>query len=305
MGITVITASIPERRRLLAEAIDSVQTQTSPVEAHLIRVQQPPRNVLSPTHSAAQLNALLAAVDTEWVAPLGDDDIYFPHHVAKIRPHLEHDVDVVYSWAKDEYDYFRIDVSDWTPAQVARRLEDGNFIRSTITIRTELLRQIGGWAGEFRDGVFTETGVPYEDWDLLIRLARAGGRFRCVPFETWHYRIGDWRRNMTSEDDGPGDDEAKDDEAKDDEAPAVRVPAARRGDFRVLDARYGADGDFLDVTNAVTAYVTDGGLAFEASSDAFGGDSAVNHTKEFRIIYAVDGEVQQRLFLEGSWVSLP
>jgi hypothetical protein len=295
MGITVITASIPERQRLLAEAIESVQNQTAPVEAHLIRVQKPPRNVLSPTHSAAQLNALLAAVDTEWVAPLGDDDIYFPHHIEQIERRLGHDVDVVYSWAKDEYDYFRIDVSDWTPAQVARRLEEGNFIRSTITIRTELLRRIGGWAGEFRDGVFTETGVPYEDWDLLIRLARAGGRFRCVPLETWEYRIGDWRRNLTSEDD----------ETEEDETPQVQVPAPRHGDFRVLDARYGIDGDFLDVTNAVTAFVTNGGLAFQATSDAFGGDPAINHTKEFQIIYSVDGEVQQRLFNEGSWVSLP
>jgi hypothetical protein len=295
MGITVITASIPERRRLLAEAIDSVQAQTSPVEAHLIRVQQPPRDVLSPTHSAAQLNALLAAVDSEWVAPLGDDDIYFPHHVAKIEPHLGPDADVVYSWAKDEYDYFRIDVSDWTPAQVARRLEEGNFIRSTITIRTELLRRIGGWTGDYRDGVFTETGVPYEDWDLLIRLARAGGRFRCVPFETWHYRIGDWRRNMTSEADEP----------QDREAPAAHVPAARRGAFRVLDARYGIDGNFVDVTTAVTAYVANDGLAFEASNDAFGGDPAVNNPKELQIIYAVAGEVQQRLFPEGSWVRLP
>jgi hypothetical protein len=301
MGITVITASIPERRRLLAEAIESVQTQTSPVEAHLIRVQQPPRDVLSPTHSATQLNALLAAVDTEWVAPLGDDDIYLPHHVEKIQPHLGHDVDLVYSWAKDEYEDFRIDVSDWTPAQVAHRLEEGNFIRSTITIRTELLRRIGGWARDFRDGAFGETGVPYEDWDLLIRLARAGGRFRCAPFETWEYRVGDWRTNLTSEHE---------------ETPDARVPDApppgshgtfRPGisDFRVLDARYGIEGAFLDVTNVVTAYVTKDGLAFQATNDAFGEDPAVNHTKEFQIIYSVDGEVEQRLFTEGSLVRLP
>jgi hypothetical protein len=281
MGITVITASIPERRRRLAEAMESVQTQTSPVEAHLIRVQQPPLGALSPAHAATQLNALLAAVDTEWVAPLGDDDIYLPYHVEKIQPHLGQDVDVVYSWAKYEYEHFRVDVSDWTPSQVARRLEQRNFIRSTITIRTELLRRVGGWSSERRDGVFRETGVQWEDWDLLIRLARAGGRFRCVPLETWEYRIGDWRRILSWEDD--------------DEIP----------DFRVLDARYGVEGAFLDVTNVVTAHVTDGFLSIQANNDTFGGDPAVNESKEFWISYSVDGEVEERLFDEGSWVRLP
>lgn len=81
-------------------------------------------------------------------------------------------------------------MTGWDPAQVARKLEERNFIRTTITMRTELVRRVGGWTNEYRDGVFTATGVPYEDWDLLIRLARAGARFRCVPFETWEYRIG-------------------------------------------------------------------------------------------------------------------
>lgn len=280
MGITVITPSIPERRRLLAEAIDSVQAQTSPVEAHLVRVQQPPRGALSSAHLAAQLNALLVAVDTEWVAPLGDDDVYLPDHVQRIGPYLGQDADVVYSWAKNEYEQFRLDVSDWPASRILRRLEERNFIRTTVTMRTELVRRVGGWTSEYRDGVFTATGVPYEDWDLLIRLARAGARFRCVPFETWEYRIGDWRRILTW--DGAG-----------------------LAAFRVLHARYGVDGASFDVTDAVTAYATDRGLAFQATNDAFGGDPAVNQVKEFQITYSVNGETKERLFAEGSWVSLP
>jgi len=288
MGITVITPSIPERRRLLVEAMESVQLQTSPVEAHLIRVQQPPGGALSTAHTATQLNALLTAVDTEWVAPLGDDDIYLPDHIEKIRPHLGHDADVVYSWPRDEYEWLRIDVSDWPPPRVARRLEEGNFIRSTTTIRTELLRQIGGWAVGYRDGVFSETGVPYDDWDLLIRLARAGARFRCVPFETWIYRVGDWRHNSDEE-----YSEAPEDKRK------------KAANFRVLDARYGTEEAFIDVTTVVAAYVTNGQLAFQATNDVFGGDPAVDQNKEFQIIYSVDGEVEQRLFNEQSWVRLP
>jgi hypothetical protein len=280
MDITVITASIPERQRMLAETIESVQVQTSPVDAHLVRVQRPPQGLLSPRHVAMQHNALLKAVDTEWVATLNDDDIYHPDHVEKIRSHLGPDVDVVYSWPTNEYDWFRIDVSDWTSREVADRLEEGNFIREAITVRTELLRQLGGWGGEYQDGVFSETGVEWEDWDLLIRLARAGARFRCVPLETWDYRAGQWRAVLSWEKDEP--------------------PA-----FEVLAARYGIDGALSDVTHWVSAYVTNGRLAFRASNNALGGDPAVGRAKYLHLTFSVDGEVRERQFREGSWVELP
>jgi hypothetical protein len=280
MGITVITPSIPERLRMLTDAIESVQVQTVPVEAHLIRVQRPPEGELSPVHTAVQLNALLAAVDTEWTAPLCDDDIYLRQHIEKIQPHLAQDVDVVYSFPRDEHETNRIDVSDWAPEQVARRLEEHNFIRSTITIRTELLHRIGGWAVEHEDGTFGETGVDWEDYDLLIRLARAGGRFRCVPEETWVYRVGNWRRILSW---------------------GGEVTST----FRVLGARYGIKGAFVDVTSRVALYVADGALEFQAGNDSLGGDPAENHVKQFHITYSVDGEVKERMFLEDDWVRLP
>jgi hypothetical protein len=280
MGITVITPSIPERRRLLAQAMESVQVQISPFDAHLIRVQQPPKDVLSLVHISSQLNALLSAVDTEWVAPLCDDDVYLPDHVEKIQPYLKPDADVVYSWARDEYDENRVDLSEVPPDKVAFLLGQRNFIRSTITIRTEVLRRIGGWAHEYREGKFGGTGAEFEDWDLLIRLARAGARFRCAPFETWIYRSGNWRRTLTWKgEDTPG--------------------------FRVVSARYGIDGSFADVTNLVAHIATDEGVEFEVDNDAFGMDPAEDHVKEFRITYSVDGVVTERLFTEGDSVNLP
>jgi len=38
---------------------------------------------------------------------------------------------------------------------------------------------------------------------------------------------------------------------------------------------------------------------------AFGADPAFNRVKEFKVTYSVDGEVEERLFPEGSWVTLP
>jgi hypothetical protein len=274
MGITVITASIPDRRELLSEAIASVHEQTLPVATHLIRIERPPDDRMSVVHVAHQLNVLLGAVETEWVAPLGDDDLYLPHHIETVTAYLEDDVDVVYSWPLGEAESARIDVSDWPPSRVASALEKGNFIRSTITIRTEMLRRVGGWAGEFGG-----TGVAWEDWDLLIRLARAGARFRCVPVETWHYRVGDWTHTLTSQ------------------------TIINRG-FRVLEARYGSSDTMVDVTDVVTTHAEYGNWTFGVTNDTMGGDPAVGRVKELTVTYTVDGETVTRSFNEGETAQL-
>jgi hypothetical protein len=275
MGITVITASIPERRQLLSEAVTSVHEQTLPVATHLIRIERPPEGRMSVVHVARQLNVLLGAVDTEWVAPLGDDDLYLPHHVETVSTCLEDDVDVAYSWPLGEAESARIDVTDWPQSRLIAALEQGNFIRSTVTVRTETLRRVGGWARDYQDGGFDGTNVAFEDWDLLIRLARAGARFRCVPVETWHYRVGDWTHTLISQ------------------------AIINRG-FRVLEARYGNGGTSVDVTEVVTAHVEYGNWTFDVTNENLGGDPAIDQVKELSITYTVDGNTVTRSFLEGS-----
>lgn len=197
--ITVTTASVPGREQLLAEAIASVNAQTSRPFAHLVRVQEPPGGQLSPLHLASQRNALLDAVETEWLAVLDDDDVYLPHHFETIAPHLD-DADVVYTFARVGC-VSRYDTNDVTTADLVARLRQGNCIPSNAAVRAETVRDVGGWSADgfdFDRRRYISTNATWEDWDMWLRLARAGATFRCVPNETWDYRSGDWDKATTS-----------------------------------------------------------------------------------------------------------
>lgn len=194
IDVTVMTPSIPGREHLLVDAIASVNAQTLPPVAHHIRVQRP-FDGLSVVHLAAQRNAILRGIRTKWTAILDDDDVYLPHHFEAIAAALREDVDVVYTFAREGC-VAREDVTGWTPGQLLARLAPGNCISSNSVIRTELLRTVDGWDDTNFDPLTGRypTGATFDDWDMWIRLARRGARFRCVPVETWDYRGGGWER---------------------------------------------------------------------------------------------------------------
>jgi hypothetical protein len=137
-------------------------------------------------------------VATEWLAVLDDDDLYLPHHFAAIAPHLD-SADVLYTLARVG-PVSRTDVTDWTNDEITYRLASEDCIPSNAAIRTEVARSVGGWSDDgfdFTARRFT-TGATTEDWDMWIRLAKAGARFRCVPTETWDYRSGDWDQTSSA-----------------------------------------------------------------------------------------------------------
>lgn len=194
IDVTVVTASIPGRERLLAEAIESVQAQIVPPSAHLIRIQSP-NGMINRVHLSHQRNQLLAGVRSEWLAILDDDDRYLPYHFEAIAPMLETDADVIYTFAREGC-VAREDVSSWTSERLLRRLAIGNCISSNAAIRCGTVEAIGGWDERTFDPQTQRfaTGATFDDWDLWIRLAQADARFCCVPVETWDYRSGDWKQ---------------------------------------------------------------------------------------------------------------
>jgi len=194
VNVTVITPSIPDRVDKLMECMVSVANQTEPASAHLVRIQSPRDGRLSSAHISDQRNALLSAVQTEWVATLDDDDLMLPDHLAQLATKAEPGVDVIYSLAVDTPPERCFDVSEWEPEYLAGVLEGDNLFPTTVAVRTSTLVALGGWASwDDHIGGF-QTGVQYEDWDLWRRMARAGCSFRHVPAETWIYRRGDWPR---------------------------------------------------------------------------------------------------------------
>jgi glycosyltransferase involved in cell wall biosynthesis len=162
--VAVVTAAIPERFGLLREALDSVAAQTLRPDEHIVVVDYDRRD------TAQTLNRALAAVTSEWVAVLDDDDLLYPWHLETLVG-ASTLADVVYSWCDCEMG-FDVNVP-FDPA----RLRQGNYIPTTALVRTEKLREVGGWPDE-----------RMQDWALWLRLLDAEARFKYVPRVTWRYR---------------------------------------------------------------------------------------------------------------------
>jgi len=173
IDLTVVTATIAERRPMLAELTQSLALQT-------VR----PKWLVSTDHDrhgpAKIINTLAAQVDTAWLFRCDDDDLFDRDHFATIAEYLGAGFDIVYTWP-------RVDPPGWIGEQGLQvvfpmdRLADINWITSAAAVRTDLWRELGG----YRD-------VHNEDHDLWQRAHAAGARFLCVPQVTWTYRLGDW-----------------------------------------------------------------------------------------------------------------
>jgi hypothetical protein len=163
--VTVLTASLPERAGMLAEAIGSVAAQSHPVAAHLIGVD------VRREGAPVILTRLAAVAATEWLMVLDDDDLLDPHHVKTLLGHVEH-ADVVFSYCRAEGHDF-----DWYNHPFdPQRLEDRSCVSHTALFRRVLA---SGW----------DPGDDY-DWRFWQRLARSGARFVAIPEVTWTYRGG-------------------------------------------------------------------------------------------------------------------
>lgn len=172
MDVTVITPTIPERARMLAEAIATVAAQTAPPTGHLIAVDHR-------RSGPAELRTLLVgSASTEWVAFLDDDDLLDADHLERLAEVAGPDVDVAYSWC-------RLDPPGAIGDQFYNQPYDRQALRRhgifpiTVLARRAAILDCGGFRPEDR----------YEDWALWNRMADRGARFACLPEPTWTYRF--------------------------------------------------------------------------------------------------------------------
>lgn len=162
--ITVITATIPPRADMLAEAVESVKAQTLQPVAHVIYTDVARRGI------RWSMNQLWPQVETPWMQWLADDDILYPDHLEKVAA-LAPDADIVHSYC---------DVTGrggWEPNYTAE--ESGYWMTATALMRTSLVRELGGWS---------MTDWP-EDHAFWLRAAAAGARFAVNKTRTWQYRF--------------------------------------------------------------------------------------------------------------------
>lgn len=179
MNITVAIPTIPPRAGMLRKAVSSVMGQTYPAAALSIAVD------LHREGSAATRNRALAAVQTEWVAFLDDDDQLLPNHLQLLAGEAERTgADIAYPLPRVIDSRGRPVSRRWEwgggPVFDGAALERRSYIPVTSLVRTELARQVGG----FR--FVTDTaGLSNDDHGFYLALHKAGARFAHVHEESF------------------------------------------------------------------------------------------------------------------------
>lgn len=182
-GVSVITAALPSRLVMLAEAQSTVAAQTVEPAEHLVALDY------ARDGTGTVKTRLAAAARGEWVATLDDDDLLDKHHLETLTKAACGDV--VYSWC-------RVDGSEHLNGSVNQafdpdRLRGGNYIPATALIRRDLVADLGGW----RRSADVPSG--FEDWDFWLRALDAGAVFQCVPTVTWTYRFHQGNKTIRGE----------------------------------------------------------------------------------------------------------
>jgi hypothetical protein len=181
LDLTIFMSSLPERGKLRAQALDSIEEQTLKPSHLLWEID---RNRRGPVMA---YNALAKKITTEWLFPFADDDLLDPNHFEILSKGLGPDVDIVYTWCRLTG---RPDISETTfqimpPEDYKERrkfynsLKKRNFIPGCAAIRTSLWRKLDG---------YSEARV-HEDWDFWVRALNLNAKFLCIPEVTWTYRI--------------------------------------------------------------------------------------------------------------------
>lgn len=138
---------------------------------------------------AEALNTGLREAATEFVLPMGSDDVACPDMLHELHAAIW-DVDVAYPAMVLTSE----DLSDVVGFHEAQpfcplRLAQGNFISGNSLVRRSKALEVGG----FRD-------LPVlEDWDLWLRMSRAGARFKPVPQARLLYRQVKGSRNRRTD----------------------------------------------------------------------------------------------------------
>jgi glycosyltransferase involved in cell wall biosynthesis len=162
---------------MLERAVQSAQAQMLKPARILVHVDK------DGAGAAANRNAALDAVETEWVAWLDDDDALYPQHLKQCaRAARLNNADVVYPGydaigGDDPVNCFGIPFD-------GQLLERRNFIPVTVLARTEAVRTAGGFQPHP-----DEHGDPCEDWGLWLAMHRLGANFYHLPQRTWRWNL--------------------------------------------------------------------------------------------------------------------
>lgn len=160
--VSVITATIEGRERMLGECVASVEAQTFRDWEHIIEYDADREGC------SVMVNRAVARAKGEWLFLIADDDLMLP---GCLQSHLDASAsaDIVYSpplvtGNEDRWWFFQ------APP----------VIPSTALIRRSVWDELGG---------YDETALREEDRKLWERAVEVGARFERVDEPTWVYRM--------------------------------------------------------------------------------------------------------------------
>jgi glycosyltransferase involved in cell wall biosynthesis len=207
--ISVITSTF-HRPQLLKRAIESVQAQTFTDWEMIIVNDDPDHETKSIVESFNDKRLTYIAMgskfgcDTrpknrgiqsstgEYIAFLDDDSVYRPDHLQALYNELKRgEVDVVYGdrWIFEEEKSVSIGIfHEFDPFLMMRR----NYIdTSDVLCKKEAIVEVGG---------FDEKYKKYVDWNLWVRMMKAGYKFKRVPLVLTDYHVYPHSKSNRKED---------------------------------------------------------------------------------------------------------
>lgn len=189
--VAIVTPTIPPRKHLLAKAMESVENQTR--QPDLVVVESDPFK----TGAARTRNRAMVRVDTDYIAPLDDDDTLLENHLEVLMGAAEAnpEMDVIYPIPLIEgmRDPTAVVVDgkwrlpwglEWTEDHRQHMIWRGNFIPHTCLIKVKTFLRVGGYP---EPGDSDDKLSPCDDWKMLRRIALKGGKFLHVPEVTWRW----------------------------------------------------------------------------------------------------------------------
>lgn len=207
VDVTVVCATMPGRENVLPNAIKSVQDGILLPKAIRVVRNLPAGSPMprSPQCDAGwKRNTGAATAETEWLAFIDDDNVWLPNYLLVLWPLMDSgDYDVVYGFdhgitVRDpsgvgtgwHEQYMRVDITGMPPNEQLKYLgaKGWGVIDSNACVRTDVFREVGGFAVDWDGAAFTSTGLVAEDQDLWTRIALMGGRIGCAPVDCWEYR---------------------------------------------------------------------------------------------------------------------
>lgn len=193
VGIVVLTHDRPD---FLAETLASARAQTYPhleivvsddgstdprMVALLGRLEAEGLRVLRHDHGGvgSSVNRAVAALDTEYVMPLGDDDVIDPPYVAAAVAAAEADPHLGIVYCRAEF------FGDVTGPWRLPDFEIGGILLANQIFATALFRRadwiaVGGYDERMREG--------REDHDFVLRILGLGRTVRRLEGTWFHYR---------------------------------------------------------------------------------------------------------------------